>query len=141
MDGKMEISFTVSGECVAQGRPRAAVIAGHVHVYDPAKSRDYKQYVKIEAARVMQDKPLLEQPLAVALVVALPVPKSFSKKKTAMALRHELHPAKKPDIDNFFKSLDCLNGVVWRDDSQIVKLEIEKRYDEKPWIGVRAREV
>ena len=36
------------------------------------------------------------------------------------------------DIDNYNKILlDSLTGIVWKDDKQIVKMEIEKLYDKK----------
>lgn len=36
------------------------------------------------------------------------------------------------DIDNYFKALlDCLTGIVWEDDKQIMRLRVEKRYVEK----------
>jgi Holliday junction resolvase RusA-like endonuclease len=35
----------------------------------------------------------------------------------------------RPDIDNYIKSvLDLCNGVLWKDDSQIVSIEAEKRW-------------
>lgn len=37
------IEFTIYGEPVAQGRPRATTINGMVRMYDPKKSRDFKQ--------------------------------------------------------------------------------------------------
>ena len=45
---------------------------------------------------------------------------------------NEISPTKKPDIDNVIKIiLDALNKMAFRDDSQITKLEIEKRYAEE----------
>ncbi len=40
------IEFTVYGEPVAQGRPRASTRGGFVKMYDAKKSKDFKQYVK-----------------------------------------------------------------------------------------------
>lgn len=40
-----------------------------------------------------------------------------------------LWPAVKPDVDNYVKTvLDALNGVAFRDDSQIVELSVRKVY-------------
>lgn len=138
----MEIAFTVYGIPVAQGRPRTAVIAGHAVVYDPGKSKDYKHYVKVAASQALGDSALLERPLQVEIVAVLPIPQSFSKKKHIEALCGNLRPAKKPDADNFQKCVwDACNGVVWRDDSQIVDARIKKLYGEKPLIKVEVKEL
>ena len=48
----------------------------------------------------------------------------------------------KPDIDNMVKlMLDCMTGTFWQDDRQIVKLTIEKRWNEKGAIGVLIQEI
>ena len=50
------------------------------------------------------------------------------------------YPAKKPDIDNYEKFIfDCLNGVVYRDDSQVVSCRHDKRYSENPRTEIEVR--
>jgi len=122
------ISFVVYGEPVAQGRPRATTANGHVRMYDPTKSRDYKQYVKLAA---MQHKPkeIMQGALLVRIDVYKQIPKSMSKKKEALALAGEIRPITKPDVDNYAKGIkDALKGVIWRDDSQVVDLAVSKWY-------------
>ena len=65
------------------------------------------------------------------------IPKSSSKvKKTAM-LSGELLPTKKPDIDNIVKAvLDALNEVAYRDDTQVVELQVRKQYSERPRLEI-----
>lgn len=46
----MRIEVYISGEPVAQGRPRFSTFGGYVKAYDPAKSRDFKNLVRLEAA-------------------------------------------------------------------------------------------
>ncbi|QPC47129.1 RusA family crossover junction endodeoxyribonuclease [Mangrovibacillus cuniculi] len=130
------ISFTVYGEPVAQGRPRASTIAGRVRMYDPKKSRDFKQYVKLVAA---EHKPaeLLEGPLMLTVHIYKPTLKSFSKKKKEAAERGQIRPITKPDVDNYVKGIkDACNKVLWNDDSQIVDLSISKYYSVNPRIEV-----
>jgi Holliday junction resolvase RusA-like endonuclease len=52
-------------------------------------------------------------------------------------------PTTRPDIDNYAKLvLDALNGFVWADDSQVVKIEAVKRYaKESVGTSVRVEEV
>ena len=53
--------------------------------------------------------------------------------KQAAALAGTLWPTGKPDGDNMVKLYsDSLNKIVWRDDSQIVRLRFEKRYGAYP---------
>ena len=64
-------------------------------------------------------------------------PKSVSKKKRAEMLGGKILPAKKPDIDNVAKAvLDALNGVAYRDDTQVIELHVRKSYSEKPRVEV-----
>ena len=66
-------------------------------------------------------RPPYEGPLQVQIVVRLQKPKSKPKKFC--------YPTGKPDADNYAKLiLDALNGVVWRDDAQVVRLFVEKSY-------------
>lgn len=44
-----ELLITIPGEPCAQGRPRFSTAGGFVKAYDPAKSRNYKAYVKLIA--------------------------------------------------------------------------------------------
>ncbi|MNP83694.1 Endodeoxyribonuclease RusA [compost metagenome] len=62
----------------------------------------------------------------------------MSKKRKAMAIAGELFPTKKPDMDNVIKAIyDGLNGVVWKDDVQVVDAFVRKRYGEVPGVHVR----
>lgn len=46
------ILFEIMGEPVAHGRPRAGkTFTGKTVLYDPLKSRDFKQYVKLVAVQ------------------------------------------------------------------------------------------
>lgn len=130
------IQFTVFGEPVAQGRPRATTINGHVRMYDPKKSREFKQYVRLVASEHCPEK-LLEGPVSLVVRVYKPTLKSFSKKKKSAAERGELRPVTKPDVDNYVKAIkDALKQVIWKDDSQVVDLRVSKYYSEKPRIEV-----
>ena len=71
--------------------------------------------------------------------VVLPVSASWPKKRQDAALSGSELPTRKPDFDNYQKTVDALNLVVWLDDGQIVRSIFGKRYGEKPgtWIRVR----
>jgi Holliday junction resolvase RusA-like endonuclease len=70
----------------------------------------------------------------VQIAVASGVPPSWSKKKRSAALNNAVRPTGKPDIDNLIKTIgDALNGIMWRDDSQIVMLQARKFYATEPF--------
>lgn len=137
------IEFTVYGEPVAQGRPRFSTAGGFVKAYDPAKSGDYKQFVKL-AAREFAPASLLEGPIKMKLVVYRSMPGYLSKspKKAAAAEAGEVVPTSKPDIDNYLKGVkDALKGVIWKDDSQVVEVYALKRYSARPRIELKIIEL
>lgn len=130
------IQFTVYGEPVAQGRPRFSTQGGFTRAYDPAKSKDFKQYVKLAAAEHRPDK-LLEGPLSMEVKVFKPSLKGFSNKKKIAAEAGVLRPTTKPDVDNYVKGIkDALKNVIWIDDSQVVDLYVSKWYSETPRVEV-----
>lgn len=135
------IQFTVYGEPVAQGRPKFSSAGGFTRAYDPAKSRDYKDYVRL-AAREYAPAALLEGPLGIAVTAYRSTPKSFGKKKAAEAERGGILPVTKPDADNYLKGVkDALKGIIWKDDSQVVDAFVKKRYSSKPRIEIKIKEL
>lgn len=75
----MKIAFTVYGEPVAQGRPRATHMNGMTRLYDPKKSRDFKQYVRLAASDHRPDQ-LLTGPLELKVKVYKSILKASARK-------------------------------------------------------------
>jgi len=130
----------VPGVPVAQPRPRATVIAGRAHVYNPAgKSRTYRERVALCAIGHTQ----IEGPIELTVRFYWPRPKHLMWKTRPMP---RLAKATKPDLDNVLKALkDSLTGIMWSDDAQVVKVHAEKWYCagnevERTEIDVRAME-
>jgi Holliday junction resolvase RusA-like endonuclease len=135
------IQFTVYGEPVAQGRPKFSTVGGFPRAYDPAKSRDYKDYVRLAASK-HAPAALLEGPLGIAVTAFRSTPKSFSQKKAAAAERGDILPVTKPDADNYLKGVkDALKGIIWKDDSQVVDAFVRKRYSARPRIEVKIKQL
>ncbi len=62
----------------------------------------------------------------------MPIPKSYSKAKRKRIEVNPFHNIK-PDGDNIFKFVtDCSNGILYKDDSQIVKGSFVKKYSDNP---------
>ncbi|MCK5132378.1 MAG: RusA family crossover junction endodeoxyribonuclease [Candidatus Sabulitectum sp.] len=133
----MSIQFFIEGAPVAQGRPRFARMGNFTKVYDPKKSKDWKEYVLKVAKSKLGKAPLLEGPLEMTLVFWMPRPKSLPKKV--------IHHIKKPDVDNLVKGVkDALSGFCYGDDKQIIELHAVKKYalvGEPGGVDVAIREI
>jgi len=139
------LNLVIYGSPVAQGRPKFTTISGHARAYDPAKSRDYKDYIRLAAAEQMRGKEPLEGALALSIRVyrAMPGTLAKSKKKSALAEAGAIKPTTKPDLDNYGKGIkDALKSICWKDDSQIVayKEPFGKYYSFTPRIEVDVTE-
>jgi Holliday junction resolvase RusA-like endonuclease len=133
------ITIIVPGPPKGKGRPRFSRKSGTV--YTPEATVKYENFLSWEAKRMMLSRPPLEGPLHVLVVSAFPVPKSYSKRRALDCITGAEHPAKKPDIDNIVKMLDALNGIVWRDDAQIVRCDVRKVYTKEPELTIQVREL
>ena len=131
------IIIELLGEPKGKGRPRFSRKNGVA--YTPAATRSHENALAIMAAQAMRGRAPLQGPLAVVMVAYCPVPRSWSKRQQLRALDALIRPTTRPDADNLVKMLDALNRIVWRDDAQIVQLEVSKHYSDRPrtWIEVR----
>ena len=132
-----EIYFTVPGDVIPKQRPRFS----HGHAYTPKKTMDYERKVKdcylMEYPTGLAFK---DEPIELILNVYFQIPKSVSKKKREDLLVYH-YPTKRPDADNFLKSVaDALNGVCYTDDCQIVTVTVNKIWSEKSAAEITIRE-
>ena len=136
------IHFKIEGRGVPQGRPRAVRMGAGVRMYDPPKSKAYKQMVsaKVRSYMKINGIQMITEPLAVHLNFYFTPPKSYSKKRIrAIEAKEELF-TKKPDLDNLAKSiLDSCNNLLFKDDSQIVGLTIGKHYGHEDYVDVKVQ--
>lgn len=131
------VQFVVPGDPVGKGRPRVSTIGGHARMFTPAKTASYEGLIALAGTEAMAGRQLIEGAVMVEMRIVMSVPRSMSKKKQCMALAGEVFPAKKPDMDNVVKAIfDGLNGVVWKDDVQVVDAIVRKRYGETPGVHV-----
>lgn len=83
-----------------------------------------------------------EGPVALNVIAYLPMPKSKSKKWQYAAVSREILPTKKPDLDNLLKHLkDCMKGIFYQDDKQIVAIQAFKYYGGLPGWDIQIGEI
>lgn len=133
------LSLRVFGLPVAQARARARIFQdrmgqARVSVYDPANSRDWKRTVIAQVVERKPPAPIGEAPLSMELTFHLPRPQSLPKRI--------LYHVKRPDCSNLLKGVeDALRGIVYRDDSQLVRVTVEKIYSNSPGVEIRVAHV
>lgn len=123
---------------IIPGRPAAwqrARSNGKVRFDSPEQARNKLTIGQIGAG-AMGGKPPFEVPLEIVVAAFWPWPKSISeKRRRAYGSQYFVS---RPDGDNILKLLgDALNGIVWRDDAQIVSASITKRYGLTPQTVVK----
>lgn len=131
----------IPGEPVAQGRPRFHVRNGFASVYDPKASKVFKEHVAMFARMNYNFEPM-DGMVEMNCSFYLPIPKSWNKTKREHALVGKVRPMAKPDWDNYAKALcDGLNGIVYKDDGQIVKANVSLWYSDEPRTEVEVTEI
>ena len=135
------LTYMVEGNPVGKGRPKFARRGNFVSTYTPTKTRDYETVIKEAAQKAMGSNAVLETPVTVAIYITVPIPASYSKKRTEACLKDIERPTKKPDIDNIAKCfLDAMQDVVYLNDTQVLTLHVTKVYGTVGMVEVMVRE-
>jgi len=132
------VEFIVAGKPLAKGRVRFVRATGHA--FTPERTVNYEGRVAAAAQAAMDGRPPAAGPVVVHLDVRLLVPSSWPLKRQIAAEMDHLRPTGKPDLDNYLKTLDACNNIVWVDDSQVVSATVMKRYGQNPGITVTVSE-
>ncbi len=140
--GMTPATFTVSGQPIAQPRPRVVTIHGRSMSFVPKSHpiHAYRQAIALTGAAAGL-KPH-GGPVFVWMEFVVARPKSHWR-KNGLASDAPLLLTGKPDGDNLQKGvLDALIGVAYTDDSQAVEWGGKKRYaerDESPHTRITVR--
>jgi len=135
------VTFKVDADPVGKQRARYAKRGNHVMAYTPDKTRNYESLIKEAAIEAMGSSEPLETPVTLYLYIRAPIPKSLPKKRIEACLNGLEKPIKKPDASNVLKSVeDAMNGVVYKDDSQIVNIHVSKVYSSVSGVDVCIKE-
>lgn len=128
-----EYQFRVYHEPVAQPRQRHRVVKkkngdcfASNYLPKDAKIHAFKQAVK-DSVGAFGD--LLEGPLSLRLHFYMKRPQAHYRSSGELKDWAPVYKIAKPDSDNLAKGVcDALNGLVWKDDSQVVELHIVKMF-------------
>ena len=119
------MTFKIHGKIKAKQRPKF----GQGRTYTPTDTINYENYIKILYQQ--ECKKHFTGPVKMVITAYFQMP--ASKIKTERALKKFLselpYPAKKPDADNIGKIVaDSINGIAYKDDSQVVDMQIFKKW-------------
>lgn len=134
------MNIIIPGNPESQLRPRSTRYGNSIRLYDPKKTANYKEYVRLTAKN--QCNRQFNGALVANISFYRQIPKSTSKKLRKLKNARIVRPTVKPDIDNMTKAiLDSLNGIAWDDDSQVVSLIANKYYSDDPRVEIEITEV
>lgn len=137
------MKLEILGKPMGKQRPRLSKFGA----YTPQKTVNYETLIKYLFTQKYPNFKPYEGELRAKITAIFEVPKSYSKKK-----REALLPilgiensgagyTHKPDCDNIAKIvLDALNGLAYKDDSQITALLVFKEYGEQAKVIVEVEE-
>ena len=135
----MIYEFEVPGKIIGKGRPRLNSYTGVV--YTPTRTKDYESLVEQYFLLKYPRFKALEGRIKINIIAYFSIPKTTKKADINEMLENDISPTKKPDIDNIVKSiLDSMNKFAFKDDNQITKLEVEKKYSIEDKVYVKIEE-
>lgn len=136
--------FGVSVNVKAMPQPRARVCTkgGRTWAYKSERVKDYEWFIanEVRLAMIDQGVEMIENvPIFMKVTVVKEPPKSFTKKQKEDALNGDLQFIGRPDVSNLYKLIeDALNDVLYKDDSQIVRMTCIKLYGERDEVVIQA---
>lgn len=127
--------LTITGKPIPKARPRARLIRGRkpfVSIYDSQKAETAG--VQKQLKLIFKSEPFLT-PLSLSVDFYIQRPRShYGTGRNVGKLKPSAPKCniKKPDIDNYIKFImDAMNGIVYKDDSQVVCVKAWKLYAEE----------
>jgi Holliday junction resolvase RusA-like endonuclease len=158
--------IVLEGDPRGKGRPRFTVRgkgkAQFVQVYTDSETAAYEELIQVEVLRLIGGQalidrtrqikrrtfieafkdfggePLFKCPVRVEMEIQHPIRASWTKAKKAAALSGHIAPTLKPDPDNVAKIwFDAFNDCMWKDDTQVIRMSVERSFSEDPSVLVR----
>jgi Holliday junction resolvase RusA-like endonuclease len=161
---EQSVLIVMEGEPRGKGRPRFSSRGAFVQVYTDADTALYEEMIQCEVLRMMGGQALVDKtrqikrktfidaykdlggqphfaatvPVRIEIEVRRPIRDSWNKKKKEAALAGLIAPTLKPDLDNIEKIwCDAFNHCLWKDDTQVVRVNKTSMFAEEPSVLVR----
>lgn len=156
------VLIVMEGDPRGKGRPRFSTATGFVKVYTDKETQIYEELIQhevlrhiggqalidrtkqikrrtfIEAYKDFGGEPIFKGPVRVEMEIRHPIRASWTKAKKASALAGLIAPTLKPDPDNVAKIwFDAFNDCMWKDDTQVIRMSVERSFSQDPSVLVR----
>jgi Holliday junction resolvase RusA-like endonuclease len=114
----VDLTIEVRGEPASQGSH--SIINGRIVQVNSAKHKRWRNAVAFAALDLVTEGwDLLDEPIELSVIFYLPRPKTATRE----------YPSVMPDLDKLIRAVgDSLSGVVYVDDSRIVRISATKVY-------------
>lgn len=133
------IEFEILGKPLGKARPR---VTRKGFTYTPQKTVNYENLIRWTFQSKFPNHKPFEGYIEAEIKAIFDVPKSYSKKKKLELLDGNCNYDHTPDVDNVAKIvLDSLNGIAYKDDSQVTVLKVIKEYGDQAKIIVKLKEI
>lgn len=128
------ISFTVPGPPRGWARARASAAGRFVRMHNPKANDEWRALVQHAAVAALPDGYVpTRDAVEVRIVAAWSRPASHILTSGGLRKGAPRERTGKPDLSNLLKGIeDSLNGIVWHDDAQVVRIVMEKRWAAGP---------
>ena len=125
----MPMTFWVPGMPEPKRRHRSGLRGGRIVTYTDQRTKLAQEHVRLATLPYRPPCPWTGALRVEMVAVRLP-PASWPKARRESAVFGDAEfPTTRPDTDNEAKLvLDSLNGILYRDDAQVVQLRSDKRY-------------
>lgn len=156
------VVIVLEGDPRGKGRPRFMQRGAFTTVYTDKETLAYEELIQVEVLRHIGEQALIDRtcqikrqtfiqaykdfggepifkgPVRVEMEIRHPIRASWTKAKKAAAVAGHIAPTLKPDPDNVAKIwFDAFNGCMWEDDTQVIRMSVERTFSEDPSVLVR----
>jgi len=129
------ISFTIKGDPKALKRHRSFRRGKFLGQYDPSQG-EKEDFLSLAHSNA-PEKPIDIQVKLKAMFIFSRPKNHYRSNGMVKSQFLDVAHTKKPDIDNLVKFImDALNGVFWKDDSLIYRVDAYKIYGEMPYTQI-----
>ncbi len=137
------MKIEILGNPIPQQRTRSRILPGMkfaIHYDSQSNEKQNAQWI-IKKQLELNNLTCIES-LEVNMTFHMPYPKKLNTSEiNGIEWGFDDHVAK-PDLDNLAKFyLDCMNGLVYKDDCQVKNLVLKKRYSKNPRTVIEVKEM